>query len=419
MTQMTVGIDFGTTNSALAVSLDGADPRLVGPLRSVLHFHDERREPTGRLIPLVGPDAMDACLEHRGDGRLIQSMKSFLASPLFVSTNVYGTTYSLQTLIACILRELRSQAEVRFGPVGTRAVVGRPVRFAGGGAAPDEDLALLRLGEALREAGFRELSFEYEPMAAAWHYERKLAEDALVLIGDFGGGTSDFSLMRVGPHQLAGGRRDESILGNDGVAIAGDAFDGRIVRHLVSPHLGRGETFRSLFDQVLPVPAFLYGHLERWNHISFLRSHRTLRLLYDLRREAVRRGPLDGLVHLVENDLGFELYRAVQATKETLSERQEAQFSFHDGPIAIEAAVSRADFESWITPELDAIARCVDGLLAACGVPTNEVEHVFLTGGSSLVPAVRAIFVQRFGATRIDTGAEFTSVARGLAFSAT
>jgi hypothetical chaperone protein len=418
MTQLTVGIDFGTTNSALAVSLDAADPKLVGPLRSVLHFHGERREATGRLIPLVGGQAMDACLEHRGEGRLIQSLKSFLASRLFVSTSVYGTTYSLQTLIACILRELRSQAEASFGPVGARAVVGRPVRFAGGGAAPDEGLALLRLDEALREAGFREVRFEYEPMAAAWHYERRLAEDALVLIGDFGGGTSDFSLVRVGPGQLAGGRRDESILGTDGVPIAGDAFDGRIVRHLVSPHLGRGETFRSIFDRVLPVPSFLYGHLERWNHISFLRSRQTLRLLYDLRREAVRRGPLDGLVHLVEHDLGFELYRAVQAAKETLSVRPEAHFRFRDGPIAIEAAVARADFESWIAPELDAIARCVDGLLAGCGVPTDEVDHVFLTGGSSLVPAVRAIFERRFGAARIDTGAEFTSVARGLALSA-
>jgi hypothetical chaperone protein len=222
----------------------------------------------------------------------------------------------------------------------------------------------------------------------------------------------------VGPGQLAGRRRHESILGTDGVPIAGDALDGRLVRRLVSPHLGRGETFRSIFDRVLPVPSFLYGHLERWNHISFLRSPQTLRLLYDLRREALRRGPLDGLVHLVENDLGFELYRAVQDTKEALSERSEAQFHFGEGPIAIGAEVSRADFEGWIAPELDAIARCVDGLLAGCGVPAEEVEHVFLTGGSSLVHAVRAIFEQRFGAARIDTGTEFTSVARGLALSA-
>jgi len=417
MREMTVGIDFGTTNSALAVAIDGSDPRLVGPLRSALHYHDERREPSGRLIPRVGDDALDACLEAGGEGRLIQSTKSFLASPLFVSTSVYGTVVSLQTLVGTILKELRRRAEERFGPVGTRAVLGRPVRFAGGGSSPDEELALTRLREAAREAGFREVSFEYEPMAAAWHYERKLSEDALVLIGDFGGGTSDFSLVRVGPEQLALHDRDRSFLGTEGVAVAGDAFDGRIVRHLVSPKLGRGTEFRSIFGRILPVPSFLYGHLERWNHISFLRSRDTLRLLYDLRRDAVDRASLDALVHLVENDLGFELYRAVQSTKETLSRRGEAAFEFRDGPIEIDARVARTDFEAWIAPELDAMSDCVDGLLARCGVRPDEVEHVFLTGGSSLVPAVRNIFEQRFGAAQIDTGAEFTSIARGLALA--
>ncbi len=461
MGELRVGIDFGTTNSALAVGTAGDEPELVGPLRSALHFDAERREPSGRLVPLVGDAALDGHLESGGDGRLIQSTKSFLASPLFVSTNVFGTTYSLQSLIALILKELRRHAEERWGSIGERAVVGRPVRFAGGGARPDEGLAVRRLGQAFLEAGFRDVRFEFEPVAAAWHYERKLSEDALVLIGDFGGGTSDFCLVRVGPGQLSGrrrtgpaqlsgrrrtgpgqlsgrrrtgpaqlsgcrssrpgqpsgGRRAESILANDGVGIAGDAFDGRIVRHVVSPRLGRGEEFRSVFGRLLPVPGFLYGHLERWNHVSFLRSPRTLRLLHDLRRDAVDPVPLEALLHLVENDLGFELYRAVQDAKETLSRGEETVFRFCDGPIEIERTVTRSEFESWIAPELEEISRCVDGMLARCAMPADEIEHVFLTGGSSLVPAVRRIFEERFGTERIDTGAEFTSVARGLALS--
>jgi hypothetical chaperone protein len=227
-----------------------------------------------------------------------------------------------------------------------------------------------------------------------------------------------FSLVRVGPGQLAGGRRGESILGNDGVGIAGDAFDGRIVRNLVSPRLGRGTEFRSVFGRVLPVPSFLYGHLERWNHVSFLRSPRTLRLLHDLRRDAVDPIPLESLLHLVQNDLGFELYRAVQATKESLSRQESTRFSFREGPIEIDRGVTRDQFESWIEPELSTIAACVDRLLVRCATPAEEIEHVFLTGGSSLVPAVRRIFEERFGADRIDTGAEFTSVARGLSLSA-
>jgi hypothetical chaperone protein len=292
-----------------------------------------------------------------------------------------------------------------------RAVAGRPVHFAGGAGRADEDLALKRLHTAYAEAGFRDLRFAYEPVGAARHYERELAgRDALVLIGDFGGGTSDFSLVRVGA-----ARR---IFGSDGVALAGDAFDGKIVRHLVSPRLGRGDEFRSVFGRVLPVPTFLYAHLERWNHVSFLRSRKTLGLLYDLRRDALRPESLDALLHLVEHDLGFELHRAVQATKLELSERECSVFRFADGPLAIEERVTRRDFEGWIAEELAALGACVDELLARSGVTPRDVDRVFLTGGSSLVPAVRRLFEERFGAARIAGGSEFTSIARGLALEA-
>jgi hypothetical chaperone protein len=238
-----VGIDFGTTNSALAVLDPDGAPLLAGPLRSILHFHPERREPSGRLVPAVGPAAVEAWLETRGEGRLIQSAKSFLASRLFTSTNVFGTTFSLQTLVSYILRELRALGEARFGTLGARAVVGRPVTFAGA----DEALALRRLRAALLEAGFRDVRFELEPIAAAFEYERRLGRDALVLVGDFGGGTSDFCLLLVGA--------ERRVLGHAGVPIAGDAFDGKIVRHLVSPRLGRGDRFESVFGRVLPVPS--------------------------------------------------------------------------------------------------------------------------------------------------------------------
>jgi hypothetical chaperone protein len=418
VSELSVGIDFGTTNSALAIVDAQGEPQLEGPLRSIVQFDPERREPTGRLIPAVGPDAVEAWLDTRADGRLIQSAKSFLASKLFLSTNVFGTTFSLETFVAYILRALRVRAEARFGAIPARAVVGRPVSFAGAAARADEDLALRRLTSALAEAGFGEVRFEYEPVAAAWHFEHTLDADALVLIGDFGGGTSDFSLVRVGPGERARHRRSESILGSAGVALAGDAFDGKLVRHLVAPRLGRGDTFRSPFGQVLPVPTWLYGHLERWNHVSFLRSRDTLRILYDLQRDAVDPGPLAALLHLVENDLGFELYRAVQVTKEALSTADEARFHFRDGPLVIDVPVARRDFEAWIGDELETIARCVDGLLARTGVSPADVDRVFLTGGSSLMPAVRRPFEERFGDARIATGSEFTSVARGLALAA-
>jgi hypothetical chaperone protein len=424
-----LGLDFGTTNSALAVAAADGRAELAefrtpvgsaATFRSILHFHPEIRERGGRLVPAAGPRAIERFLEAEGEGRLIQSPKSFLASRLFHSTTVYGTVFSLQTLIGFIVRALREEAEARLGPLGARVVVGRPVRFANASDPDHEELALRRLRAALENAGFREVGFELEPVAAALHYESGLDHDELVLIGDFGGGTSDFSLVRVGPgaRRLASQDGRDRVLATDGVGIAGDAFDAKIVRHLVAPALGRGARFRSVFGRVLPVPTWIYSHLERWHHLSFLRSRKTLQLLLDLRREALEPEKLEGLVHLVTAELGFALYRAVEHVKHELSRAPLSRFAFHDGPVSIEADVARADFEGWIEEELAEIAGCVDAVLAAAGASAADVDRVFLTGGSSFVPAVIRIFEERFGAERIRRGGELTSVASGLALSA-
>ena len=426
---LAVGIDFGTTNSALAVVDEDGRSRVArfgGPLaaqesesfRSLLYFHPDEREPTGRLRPFAGPAGIARYLEAVGEGRLIQSTKSFLASRLFTSTSIFGTVVSLPTLVGWIVRALREAAEERLGPLGARAVVGRPVRFANALEERDAELALRRLREALALAGFREIEFEYEPVGAAHHYESSLERDELVLIGDFGGGTSDFSLLRVGPDARRRGRERE-ILGTEGVAVAGDAFDAKLVRHLVAPRLGRGAEFRAfLGSNVLPVPTWLYQHLERWHTLSMLKSQKNLQLLHDLRREASAPEQIAALLHLVEHDLGFHLYRAIERTKLALSRDERAAFRFADGPLAIEAEVTRAEFEAWIADEVAAIAACVDRLLDRVGVAAGAVDRVFLTGGSSLVPVVRRIFESRFGAERLRSGAEFTSIASGLALRA-
>jgi hypothetical chaperone protein len=420
-----LGLDFGTTNSALALSAGVGPPRLArfagpeGPaptFRSLLYF--DREDERSPVETYAGPEALVAYLARDvHGGRLIQSMKSFLASRLFSATEIFGRSHRLEQLIGLLLSRLREEAEAELGVPVRSAVVGRPVRFVGAASDEDEALALSRLRAGLVNAGFREVRFEYEPIGAARHYERGLAHDELLLIGDFGGGTSDFSLLRVGPGRARDGARG-SILGNDGVDVAGDAFDGKIVRHCVTPLLGRGAEFVSLFGRRLPVPEWIYGHLERWHHVSMLKSRRTLQLLIDLRREALEPGPLERLLRVVEHDLGFVLHRAVEETKRGLSSGEVARFRVAHDVLAIDAEVRRADFEAWIAPELAAIAGCVDGLLARAGVAPGEVDRVFLTGGSSLVPAVRRIFEERFGAERIRSGDEFTSVASGLALCA-
>jgi hypothetical chaperone protein len=259
------------------------------------------------------------------------------------------------------------------------------------------------------------VDFELEPIAAAYAYESTLDRDELILIGDFGGGTSDFSLLRVGPGVRRRGRTPEDLLGNSGVGLAGDAFDARIVRKLVSPALGSDSEARSLNKLLPAVPAWIYAKLEHWHHLSFLRTNNVREILKSARLRALEPEKIEALIALIDEDLGFQLHQAVQQVKFKLSSSQTAEFRFRDGTTDLRIAVTRREFEAWIAEELRAIERCIDSLLETSGIDASQVGRVFLTGGSSFVPAVRRIFATRFGRERISSGNEFTSVAHGLA----
>jgi hypothetical chaperone protein len=427
MNALRIGVDFGTTNSSIARA--GAEGHvelaqyphagsMVEAYRSLLYLDQVKERGVTRIKSWSGPAAIEEYLSAETKGRLIQSLKSFLTSRSLKSTEVFGRRMTLQDLIARILTDLREKAEAQFGSRIQSAVVGRPVRFVGAEKAEDDTFAEHRLREAFQAAGYASIEFELEPVAAAEHYESSLDHEELILIGDFGGGTSDFSLLRVGPAIRKRGRSSEDLLGNSGVGIAGDAFDARIVRNLVSPALGRGSSARSMNKTLPAVPNWVYSKLEHWHHLSFLRTNTVMNMLKGSKATAFEPQKIESLIHLIKEDLGYELHRAVQKVKCALSTEPAAVFCFSDGVIEIEAAVQRTDFEAWIAEELGQIESCVDRLISASGVSRQDVDRVFLTGGSSFVPAVRRIFETRFGADRIRSGNEFTSVARGLALSA-
>jgi hypothetical chaperone protein len=281
----------------------------------------------------------------------------------------------------------------------------------------DDSYAEGRLRSAFDLAGYESVEFEMEPVAAAHYYESLLDHDELILIGDFGGGTSDFSLVYVGPTVRRRGRVPDDIVGNAGVGIAGDAFDAKIIRHLVSPALGAGSQLRSL-GKILTVPSWVYIRLERWHHLSLLRAKDVLDMLRGVHAQSLEPEKIGAFIHFIKEDLGFHLHRAVQKLKCDLSNAPAARFRFSDGFVDLAMVVERASFEDWISEELGQIAGCVDSLLRSSGVMPQDVDMVFLTGGSSFVPAVRRIFETRFGEERIRGGNEFTSVARGLALKA-
>lgn len=394
-----VGIDFGTTNSAVAVADDRGGVQLV-PLdgaphwRTVLYF-----EPGGGLT--AGEPAIARYLETEGEGRLIQSIKSHLASAAFSRTTIFGRRWQLEDMIAAYLERVRAAAPF---DLGTRAVVGRPVRYWGAESAEDDERAVGRMREALARAGFDEVVFEYEPVGAAARYAARLEREEQIVVADFGGGTTDFSVVRV---------PSGTVLATGGIGVSGDAFDARVIDAIVAPALGRGTRYRDEMGGQAPVPAWLYGHLRRWHYLSFLKEESTLRLLDRVAHGALEPARFGRLVRVVDEDLGLRLHRAVEGAKVRLSTRGDDRVALD--AIELDLAITRASFEDWVAGDLAAIEQVLDGVLARAGVAASDVDRVFATGGSSLVPAVRARLVERFGAAKLVGGEELTSVAWGLA----
>src|SRR5580700_8227996 len=316
-----LGIDFGTTNSSIAFARGDGMVELVSfhaaaaateSFRSVLYLEQHKHSGRTQIKGFTGPQAIEHYLHAEHKGRLIQSLKSYLTSRTLTGTEVFGRRYTIEDLISRILTDLRLNAERQFDQPIRHATVGRPVRFVGAESVEDDDFAVERLRQAFLHAGFESVTFEMEPIAAACSYESTLDHDELILIGDFGGGTSDFSLLRVGPEVRRRGRTPKDLLGNSGLGLAGDAFDARIVRKLVSPALGAGTLLHPASKMLPAVPAWIYLNLERWHYLSFLRTRNVTEILKSARARAMEPEKIAALITLVDEDLGFQLHQAVQ-----------------------------------------------------------------------------------------------------------
>jgi hypothetical chaperone protein len=416
MNPIAIGVDFGTTNSVVAMA-DATGKIAVrrfitpaGPVeayRSALLFFREGRPPNAQIKHVSGPTALDRALDVDGDHRFLQSLKTYLASPLFQDTRLFGKKFLIEDLIGLFLADILPE-ELRSRPI----VSGRPVVFAGERAS--EELAMERLGAAYRNAGVATVDFAYEPFGAAYSYGRALTRPETVLVADFGGGTSDFSVMRFDP---GGGRLRAEALSHAGVGVAGDSFDFRIIDNLISPRLGKNSAYRS-FGKLLPMPARYYAAFAQWHKLSLLKGAGAMTELRRLTRDAERPDQIENLIEIIDLDLGYELYLAVSKLKAQLSDRDRAPFRFSAAGIEIEAEATRADFELWIADDIASIASTIDLALERAGTGPEDIDAVFMTGGSSFVPVVRDLFANRFGQDKLRFGDAFSSVACGLALIA-
>ena len=411
-----VGIDFGTTNSVIAATAGAGEAGLVrfdapegtsAVFRSALCFWEDSAV-RGGLAHEAGPWAIAEFLDMPDGSRFIQSFKSVAANALFEHATIFEKRLRFEDLGKVFLEHLRARSCGALGDLPERIIVGRPVRYVG--ARPDPALARARYDAMFALLG-REVHYVYEPMGAAFSFAARLTRPATLLVADFGGGTSDFSIVRV---EAPGAAQRCVPLGSAGIGIAGDRFDYRIMDHLVLPMLGKGGTYRS-FDKVLEIPAGHFTDFGDWSRLALMRNRRTLEELERLRRAATDPQAIGRMIAVVENELGYPLYDAVGQLKRALSSEEQATFRFDSPALKVQADVTRADFEQWIAPDLARIGETVDAALASAGLAPQDIDHVFLTGGSSLIPAVRRLFTERFEADRIDSGEELTSIAHGLA----
>lgn len=411
-----LGLDFGTTNTVVALSGGDGESRLIefdgeeatgAVFRSALCFWEEERGWRG-IASEAGPWAIAEYLQSPLDSRFVQSFKSVAASASFERAQIFGQPFRFEDLGRLFLQKLVAHAGGRLASLPGRIVVGRPVEYAG--ARPDAALARRRYDLMLENWGV-ELHYVYEPLGAAFSYASRLDHPATLLVADFGGGTTDFSVVRVAE---PGAARRCVPLASSGVGIAGDRFDKRIVDHLVLPLLGKGGSYRS-FDKVLEIPGGYFTDFADWSHLALMRNRRTLEELRKLQRDAIDPVPIGRMIALIEQEQGFPLYDAVGRVKRALSGAEEAEFSFAGGGVEIVSTARRADFERWIEQDLRRIEAAMDAALAKAGLAVADIDRVFLTGGSSLIPAIRALFERRYGVDRIATGGELTSIAHGLA----
>ena len=416
ITDGVLGLDFGTTNSVAALATAPGVSELVefqgakatgAVFRSALCYWQDD-EVKGGIAHEAGPWAIAEYLAFPQDSRFIQSFKSVAATPLFEHATIFDKRYRFEELGRMFLGRLTAHAGGRLDRRPERIVVGVPVEFVGFRADPA--LARERYDRMFETFGTR-IHYVYEPLGAAFSYAAGLDHAATLLVADFGGGTSDFSVVRVAE---PGAARRCLPLGSAGIGIAGDRFDYRILDRLVLPFLGKGGRYRS-FDKVLDIPLSFFSDFGDWSKLALMRNPKTMDALERLRRAALDPEAVGRMITVIENELGYPLYDAVGRVKRALSTETEADFAFNAPGLDINARVTRAEFEDWIAEDVARIAATVDTALAKAAVEAAAIDRVFLTGGSSLIPAIRRLFEDRFGRDRIATGNELTSIAHGLA----
>jgi len=402
------GIDFGTSNSVLAI-LDTNRNEIVKTIQenSILYFKDEKDL-------FIGKQAIQNYIQNNQQGRLLKSVKTLLPQPNFTFTYIFGKKYTAEDLVVLILSYLKKQADEFLGEDIKEVVMGRPVVFS-------EDLEKDRLAEkrllnATKKAGFEKIWFQYEPIAAGFLYEQSIQKPELVLIGDFGGGTSDFTLMRLKTSDIQSVHRKDDILKTGGIHIGGDDIDASIMWNKLVSYFGYGLKYDS-YGKSLDLPVHIFRTLCEWEQMAFLKEGNLRRsldtyYLYTNRNPAIQR-----LMTLIDKNLGFSLFQSIEKSKIDLSHADRSIIDFHHFSIDIDEELVLEELNKFIQPDIQKIEQFILNFMNSISISSGEINNIFLTGGTSSLSAVRSIFERIFSKDKLREGDNFNSVAQGLALS--
>lgn len=411
------GLDFGTSNSTVAI--EGASGVELVPLEG-----DNRTIPSSIFFDfsdgsaLFGREALRAYVEGT-EGRLMRSLKSVLGSALMdETTRIKTKRFTFKDIIGLIVGRLKEAADTAAGADVTQVVMGRPVHFVDDDPAADR-LAQDALEEIARAQGFRDVAFQYEPIAAALAYEQTVREEQYALIADIGGGTSDFSVVRVSPEGRKRADRAGDVLASKGVHIGGTDVDRLFSMKAVMPSLGQGSEMRVPFgDKILPVANAFFVDLATWHRINLLYTPKVARELREMERHSLSPVKIARLAEVIESRRGHSIALAVENAKIALSAQESALIDLTEiEPDFLIAATDKLLHEA-IVDQLGALSRTLRETLKASGLPGQRIDAVFLTGGSTAIPAVRAAVTAQTPAAKIVEGDLFGAVGLGLGLDA-
>lgn len=407
-------IDFGTSNSLLSAADENTtyapiplDPLAADPtiLRSVLYF------PTMKQC-FYGAQAIKEFTNHDMHGRLIRSIKKFLPIRSFVGTWIENRPMNLEDLIGTFLKELRHRANEHFGQDVDSVVLGRPAQFA---PDPAEDqFAQYRLERAAKIAGFKHIEFCPEPIAAAREFRNQITEPKTVLIADFGGGTSDYTIMRMSQDPY----KSSDVLSIGGVALAGDVLDGALMRERIAPHFGTKVEYQVPFgNNILKMPLQLSERICSPAEMSVLRERDTLEFFQNIKKWSLKeddRKKIDNLFMLIHEQLGFSVFEAIEGTKRALSQKNSALFSFKYPDLIIEETVLRKEFDTYIGERTERILNSLDETVKLAQINHSDIDIVCCTGGTAKVPLIQEGIIKRFGREKVLQHNHFHSIVQGL-----